>query len=190
MVPRGGPERLQWAVDRLRLNPQAHVLEVGCGDGRALELVCDRLVEGRAVGVDRSRTAIDRARPRLADQLASGRVELRHADLDTVELPAGAFDTVLAVNVNRFWTRDAVPVLATLSRALRPGGELHLVWEPPAGAGAARIAKAVGAAMDTAGFTVTIATATLAAPPGAEPSNIVDVSGSTGSRRGQRRRKT
>jgi len=113
VVPRGGPERLQWAVDRLRLNPQAHVLEVGCGDGRALELVCDRLVEGRAVGVDRSRTAIDRARLRLADQLASGRVELRQADLDTVELPAGAFDTVLAVNVNRFWTRDAVPVLAS-----------------------------------------------------------------------------
>ena len=73
---------------------------------------------------------------------------------------------------------------------MRPGGELHLVWEPPAGAGAARIAKAVGAALDTAGFNVTIATATLAAPPGTEPSTIVDVSGSTGSRRGQRRRKT
>lgn len=178
MPRRGAHERLHWAVERLRLRPEDNVLEIGCGNGSALELVCEQLAGGSALGVDRSPVAIERARSRLAARLDSGQVELRQTDLDSVELDAGAFDTAFAVNVNLFWTWPATAELTKLRAALRPGAALHLVWEPPDEAEVARIGSTVGAALDAAGFGVTIATATLGSQQA-----VVDVTGTVARQR-------
>ena len=109
---------MRWAVERLQLAPHHDVLEIGCGNGAALALVCERLDGGSALGVDRSAVAIDRAKHRLAAQLESGQVDLRLAELLTVDLPLAGFDAVLAVNVNLFWTREPTAELDQLHAAL------------------------------------------------------------------------
>ena len=172
MATQRTPARVRWAVERLQLAPHHDVLEIGCGNGAGLALVCDRLDGGSALGVDRSAVAIDLAKGRLATRLESGQVDLLLADLKTVDLPAAGFDAALAVNVNLFWTREPTAELGRLHAALRPGGALHLVWEPRDEAGVTRIATTVGAALDAAGFAVTIATATTRTGNG-----VVDVTG-------------
>jgi trans-aconitate methyltransferase len=54
-------ERFVWAVDTLTLDPADRVLEVGCGHGVAVSLVCGRLTSGRITAIDRSKKMIEMA---------------------------------------------------------------------------------------------------------------------------------
>lgn len=57
-------ERLQWAVDTLSAASTDHLLEIGCGHGVAVSLVCERLTSGTITAIDRSEKMINLARKR------------------------------------------------------------------------------------------------------------------------------
>lgn len=150
------PERLSWLVDLLEVGPDDRLLEIGCGRGVAVDLVCARLAGGHVTGLDRSAKAIDAAAERNADWVAAGRAAFHCGPamaLGTFE--AGSFDTVFAMNVNLFWVQESAEELALVRRALAPGGVVHLAWEAPGAAKAASIERAVSRALADHGFTST-----------------------------------
>jgi SAM-dependent methyltransferase len=127
------PERIRWAVRTMAPGPDDHLLEIGCGPGVAVSLVCDRLVGGRILAIDRSPTAIARAARRNAEHVASGKAVLRAAALETLgpaDLLQGGqgFDKVLAMNVNLFWVRSPARELELIRTVLVPGGALYLFY--------------------------------------------------------------
>jgi len=122
--------RTTWAVELLGPEPGDSVLEVGCGSGRAAALVAERLCEGHLVAIDRSTTAIERARAHLAPYVEAGTVELRTTELAGFRSDR-VFDRVLAVNVNVFWTSPATPELQRLAAVTGPGSIAVLAYEWP-----------------------------------------------------------
>lgn len=150
------PVRLRWAVDQLAIAPDARVLEIGCGTGVAVGLVCERLSTGHITGIDRSASAIGRARDRNAAHIAAGRAGLWLGDLTDFAPDAGAFDRTFAVNVNVFWTGPAGAEFRQLSELTRPGGVVHLVYEAPDTRKAERIANALHEKLTERGFLTTI----------------------------------
>jgi len=60
--------QLQWALELMeKLEPcgDEHLLDIGCGDGKVTAMLAARLDRGRVVGIDNSKSMIDRARKRF-----------------------------------------------------------------------------------------------------------------------------
>jgi ubiquinone/menaquinone biosynthesis C-methylase UbiE len=156
-VAGGVPPRVLWAVERLAVEPDDELLEIGCGGGVAVSLICDRLTSGRITAIDRSPTMVDRATKRNEEQVASGRAAIRLGELDDLELPERSFTKAFAVNVNLFWVRSPEPELELIRRLLSPGGTLSLFYDAPSEPKARTIAERLVAALP--GANVEVATA-------------------------------
>src|SRR5688572_18255898 len=130
-VPRAASkpsERFVWAVDTLALDPSDRVLEVGCGHGVAVSLVCERLTSGRITAIDRSEKMIEMAARRNREHVAAGRAVLRAVALENADLGDERFDRVFAFNVAPFWLQPE-QALGIVRRHLAPGGSLHVFWD-------------------------------------------------------------
>jgi cyclopropane fatty-acyl-phospholipid synthase-like methyltransferase len=146
------PERVQWAVDVLRVQPGDRLLEIGAGPGVAAALVAEQLVDGRLVAIDRSAVAVRRALDRNGAHVAAGKVEVRHASLEDFDGSGGPFDKIFAINVNVFWVGDAAAHVEQLAACLAPGGALYLFYEAPSTSKGREISDRVHNTLRAAGF--------------------------------------
>jgi SAM-dependent methyltransferase len=168
MAAKATPQRMLWAVETLAPGPDDHLLEIGCGPGVAVSLICEKLVGGRIVGIDRSATAIGRAAKRNAEHISSGKAVLRTMALEKLR-PADVlqgrqrFDKIFAMNVNLFWVRRPTKELNLIKRLLGPGGALYLFYGyggPPepgkASENAARVPGVLTDKLTECGFAVEV----------------------------------
>lgn len=102
-------------------------------------------------GIDRSATAVARARRRNADAIERGKSQLLHGDF-LRDVPDERYDCAFAVNVNALW-RDPGTAFAAASAWVRRKGALLLVFEAPGPAKATAIAEALQRA-DPSPFTL------------------------------------
>jgi trans-aconitate 2-methyltransferase len=111
----------QAVLDRLPLEGDELVLDVGCGTGRLTALLLERLPQGRALGLDLSVNMLQTARTALAAETRA-RAALVHADasaLPIVERADAIFSTATF-----HWVHDHPRLFRSLFRALKPGGRL------------------------------------------------------------------
>ena len=144
-------ERLRWAVETLDLAPDDRILEVGCGHGVAVSLVCERLERGSVTAVDRSARMIALARRRAADE--RDRVRFVNAPLERADLADETYTKAFAVHVAALHRRGAA--LDIVRQRLRPGGRLYLFNQGPSWrsrAPAEAFAAELGGTLEDCGF--------------------------------------
>ena len=114
-------------LDLLDIEPGAHLLELGCGPGEALN---DAIQRGAfAVGLDVSATMVAIAKRRNHDALERRCAEVRLVRDGTLDLSDAAFDGVYSVHCLYFW-QSPERTLRDIAKALRPGGRLVLAYMP------------------------------------------------------------
>ena len=117
-------------MERLDIQADDRVLEIGCGHGVAATLVCERLDAGRLTAVDRSPTMIEAAARRNAAHVEAGRAEFLVATLEDLDLGERRFDKIFAVRVGLFH-RNSEHAHALAERWLAPGGQLRAFFDEP-----------------------------------------------------------
>lgn len=116
--------RLRPAIDLLARVPARSprtVADLGCGAGNVTRLLADRWPEADIVGVDTSRTMLDRARAVLSD---AARVRFEERDLATWA-PATPVDVVYS-NAALHWLDDHATLVPRLAGTLASGGTLAI----------------------------------------------------------------
>jgi SAM-dependent methyltransferase len=121
-------ERFVWAVDTLEVCPTDRLLEVGCGHGVAVSLVCERLTTGTITAIDRSPKMIEMARRRNREHLDAGRAALEAIALEHADLDDRRFDKVFAFNVAPFWEQPEA-ALGSVREHLAQDGAVYLFWD-------------------------------------------------------------
>ena len=123
------PERIRWAVEVLSVQPEEKILEIGCGNGHAVELVCNQLRIGIIVGIDRSAKAIRTAEANNRQCINAGKAQFLNTALTEMKLKE-RFDKIFAINVNVFWIRPEREI-AALNTLIGESSRLYLFYDPP-----------------------------------------------------------
>lgn len=112
-------------LDRLHLQPDHHLLDLGCGAGGLSEYVFDKF--GTSVtGIDYSESAIRTAHERTLDKRAN--LNFLQADLNALDLPARAYDAAISID-SVYWVSDMDKTIASIIETIKPGGQLSILIE-------------------------------------------------------------
>ena len=108
--------------------PEGFWVDVGCGGGRTVSKLCDRVGSGKVIGVDYSELCIRKSESSNHKQVLCGKAEFRQASVSQLPFESGSFDLVTAVETYYFWP-DKLNDLLEVQRVMRHGGKLLLVFE-------------------------------------------------------------
>jgi SAM-dependent methyltransferase len=147
--------RFVWAVETLSVRPDDRLLEVGCGHGVAVSLVCERLTTGTIVAIDRSPRMIEMAAQRNREHVEAGRTILDPVALEDADLGERRFDKVFAFNVAPFWL-EPERALHVVREHLAGDGAFYLFWDArhTGPAGARDLAEQVGQRVRLGGLSI------------------------------------
>jgi SAM-dependent methyltransferase len=121
-------ERFVWAVDTLDVHPADRLLEVGCGHGVAVSVICERLTTGTITAIDRSPKMIEMATRRNREHIDAGRARFEAVALEDADLGDRRFDKIFAFNVAPFWVQPEA-ALGAIREHLAPDGEVYAFWD-------------------------------------------------------------
>lgn len=114
------------AIEALDVQPTDHVLDIGCGHGRALGELARRAPRGRIAGADPSELMVEIAVQRNRHLVRAKLIDVAHAGVERLPYVDAAFDKILCVHGVYFW-RELAPAFAEVARVLKPGGRAALV---------------------------------------------------------------
>jgi SAM-dependent methyltransferase len=146
-------ERFRWAVEIMDPASSDLVLEIGCGQGVAVSLICPILSGGTIVAIDRSRAMIHRAVRRNRPCVQKGTASFEAVALEDADFGNQRFDKAFAINV-RLFRAEAGREFEVLRRALKPSGGLYLFQQHPSASRTQTVTDELQSALTGTGFTV------------------------------------
>lgn len=136
MVKETGAANIR-AIAALDVRPDDHVLDIGCGSGRSLELLLDKITSGHVSGVDPSTLMADRATYAVRAAIKARKADVKIAAVEQLPYADARFDKVMSVHTAYFWDRLDV-AFAEIARVMKPRAHLVLILRTDADQAATR----------------------------------------------------
>jgi len=124
-----GHEKIwRWGLEHVTVEPDATILDVGCGGGRTVKILAQAASRGKVCGVDYSEDVLRTARRVNRALIRQGRVEIKWESVSDLTFPDDTFDLATAFETTIFWPSIADD-LREVRRVLKPGGTLLIANE-------------------------------------------------------------
>ncbi len=118
----------RWGLEHIAIQPDATILDVGCGGGGAVRILAQAAPCGKVYGVDYSEDVLSTARRVNRALIKQGRVEIEHGSVSNLPFPNEMFNLATAFETTMFWP-SLVNDLRQVQRVLKPGGALLIANE-------------------------------------------------------------
>ena len=124
-----GHSRLtRWGLGHVRIEPDWHVLDIGCGGGQTVRSIAAMTPAGRVEGVDYASASVAVATDTNADLIAAGRVTVRQGSVSQLPFPDSSFDLITAVETHYYWP-NLQSDLREVRRVLKPQRRFVIIAE-------------------------------------------------------------
>jgi ubiquinone/menaquinone biosynthesis C-methylase UbiE len=130
---RGHEKVWRWGLEHVAIQPDAIILDVGCGGGGAVKILAQAASRGKVCGVDYSEDVLSTARRVNRALIKQGRVEIKQGSVSDLPFPDDTFDLATAFETTMFWP-SLVDDLREVRRVLKPGSILLIANEAYANA--------------------------------------------------------
>lgn len=119
------------AIERLEVQSEDHVLDLGFGGGLTLPRLATMASRGTVYGLDLSPVMVEQAQRRYRALVAQGRLKVRVGEATRLPYGDGSLTRALTVNTTYFWD-NPVTVFRELHRVLADGGRTVIAFRSPA----------------------------------------------------------
>jgi ubiquinone/menaquinone biosynthesis C-methylase UbiE len=117
-----------WGLNKVRINPDFTILDVGCGGGKTITKLAKLASKGKVFGIDCSIDMVEYSREVNRELIAKNRVIVTEGFVDKTGFPEDLFDLVTAIETYYFWP-NLHNAFQEIYRILKPYGYLLIINE-------------------------------------------------------------
>lgn len=121
-------EKMIWGLSKLYIYDNANILDIGCGGGKTIEILSDKIQHGKIFGIDYSEEAVLTPSKLNEKDIKSGKVIIKQASVSLIPFSDNYFDIITAIQTHYFWP-DLKNNVKEVNRVLKPKGQFVLISE-------------------------------------------------------------
>ncbi|MBE6055985.1 class I SAM-dependent methyltransferase [Clostridium sp.] len=115
-----------WGLEKLKAREEDVVLDIGCGGGRTVNRLSNKVTKGKVFGMDYSLDCVNFSKKYNKDLIEKDKVEIIHGSVDRMLFEDNKFHNITAVETTYFWP-NLLDSFKEVRRVLKPSGKFIIV---------------------------------------------------------------